>query len=87
MSTKDQTRYAIICLQINRFRLVRKCPRGVIQYVNPYKPLWKINCPSAITRLTAHVQCGLMSDLVSSQHSVINVTNPNHLHPVVSLSD
>ena len=30
----------------------------------PHKPQRKINWPSAITRLTAHVMCALVSDLV-----------------------
>ena len=34
----------------------------------PHKPRRKINWPSVVTRLTAHVTCGLMSDLIFCKH-------------------
>ena len=44
------------------------CPSGVIsEYVNPYthtNPRGRLKWPYANTRLTAHIICGLMSDLV-----------------------
>ena len=35
----------------------------MLTHTYPHKPLRKIKWPSAITRLTAHFTCGLMSDL------------------------
>ena len=37
-------------------------------HVYPHKLLRKINWRCAITRLAAHVTCGLMSDLVICNH-------------------
>ena len=39
-------------------------PSGVIQWVGVTNPWGKLKWPCAITRLTAHFMCGLMSDLV-----------------------
>ena len=40
----------------------------VLTHTYPHKPLKKIKWPSAITMLTTHFMCGLMSDLVICKH-------------------
>ena len=41
---------------------------GMLIHTYPHKPLMKIKFPSAITRLTAHFTCDLMSALVIYNH-------------------
>ena len=41
---------------------------SMLIHTYPHKLLWKVKWPSAITRLTAHFACGLMSDLVTCKH-------------------
>ena len=46
---------------------------GMLTHLYKRKPLRKIMWPSAITRLTAHSTCDLMSDLVISKHRIKNM--------------
>ena len=42
---------------------------SMLTHTYPHKPLRKINWPTAIARLTAHITCGLKSDLAICKHS------------------
>ena len=52
----------------------------MMTHTHPHKPQRDIKGPSAITRLTTHFTCGLMSDLVICKHKrVWSYLTPNVL--------